>query len=136
MRPVFFVDRALGAHVFPDALEAKGIVVERHRDHFAHDAPDEVWIAAVARQGWFALSQDERIYRNPVQRAAVIEAGLGYFVLTGANAKAETIAANFVASYTAVERFVERVPRPFVASVQRGSTGRAGRVVIRWPRPQ
>ena len=134
MSPVFFIDRALGAHIFPDALVAAGIRIERHADHFVHDEHDETWIAEVARRGWFALSQDDRIYRNPVQRDAVIQAGLGYFVLTGANARADDIAANFVATYPAVERFIERTPRPFIASVQRGSGGRPGRVAPRWPR--
>lgn len=39
---VFFTDRDLGRQ-FPDILEANGILVERHRDHFADTAADEEW---------------------------------------------------------------------------------------------
>ena len=133
--PVFYTDRALGGKVFPDALEAAGIRVERHHDHFAQDASDEVWIAGAAARGWFALSNDKRILRNPVERDAVSRARLGYFVLRGANAKAADLAASFVAVYPAVERYITRTPRPFIASVRRPSQpGRAGRVVTLRPR--
>jgi len=133
--PVFFVDRSLGSHLFPDALAAAGLTIERHHDHFAHDADDEDWIRFAAANDWYALSQDDRIYRNPVQREIVMTAGLGYFVLTAANAKAVEVAANFVATYPAIERFIARTGRPFIASVQRSSVaGRPGRVALRWPR--
>lgn len=66
MNPVFFVDRALGERIFPDLLAGEGIAVERHSAHFAQDAPDEEWIAEIAQRGWFALTNDRRIYRAPV----------------------------------------------------------------------
>lgn len=133
--PVFFVDRALGEKVFPRALVTAGIRAESHSVHFAPDAPDEIWISEVARKGWFALSNDKRIYVNPVQRAAVLEAGLGYFILTGANASADVLAANFIQTYPALLRFVGRTPRPFVASVRRPSRpGRPGSVVRLHPK--
>ena len=52
---VFFTDRDLGRR-FPDILEANGILVERHRDHFADTAADEEWITAVATRGWLAVT--------------------------------------------------------------------------------
>lgn len=125
------MDRALGEKVFPDALRAHGIHVEKHRDHFSQDEDDEVWIRDVAQRGWFALSNDKRIHSNPVQRAVVMQAGLGYFILTGANARADALAANFVAVYPAVLRFIERTPRPFIASVRRPDRGgRPGRIAL------
>jgi hypothetical protein len=39
---VYFTDRDLGLR-FPEILRDAGFAVERHRDHFAHDAPDEEW---------------------------------------------------------------------------------------------
>ena len=58
---VFFTDRDLGAHIFPDHLRAAGLRVERHVDHFAHDAHDKDWLPEVARQGWVILSSDQRM---------------------------------------------------------------------------
>ena len=44
MTLVFFTDRDLGA-AFPEILRAAGLTVERHRDYFAPDCPDEDWLA-------------------------------------------------------------------------------------------
>ena len=41
MSRVFFVDRDLGRHILPDALELAGLAVERHDSHFQPDTPDE-----------------------------------------------------------------------------------------------
>ena len=131
--PVFFLDRALGNKVFPDVLVAAGLAIERHADHFAQDAPDLDWIPAVAERGWYALTQDKRILKNRVEREAVIASGLGFFYLTGANSDMLAIAHNFIASHAAVLRFISRTERPFIASVQRGKDGKAGRVEPRWP---
>jgi hypothetical protein len=135
VNPAFFVDRALGERIFPGRLAQAGISVIRHSEQFAQDTPDEEWIPEVARNGWFALSNDRRIYRTAVQRAVVLEARLGFFVLTGGSAKAVELAENFIATYPAVLRFIERTPLPFIASVQRPSVpGRAGRVELRYPK--
>lgn len=134
--PVFFVDRSVGGIILPTRLATSGIHVVRHDDHFAQDATDEEWIEEVARRGWYALSTDKRIHSNPVQRDAVIAAGLGFFVLTGANAPMLELADNFVCTFDTVLGFIRRTPRPFVASVRRPDLpGRRGRVVKLYPRP-
>ena len=133
--PVFFVDRSIGGIILPERLAQAGLAVRRHDDLFDQDEDDEVWIADVAERGWYALSNDKRIYTNPVQLAAVVEAGLGLFVLTGANAPMPALADNFVGTYPAVLRFIARTPRPFVASVRRPNLpGRSGRVARLYPR--
>ena len=71
---VYFTDRDLGQQ-FPDILQAAGIEVERHRDHFADDELDEKWIAAVAKRGWIAITHDKAISRRPNERDAVLGAG-------------------------------------------------------------
>ena len=133
--PVFFVDRSIGGIILPERLAAAGLAVRRHDKLFKQDERDEVWISEVAERGWYALSNDKRIYTNPVQRGAVIDAGLGFFVLTGANAPMLTLADNFVETYPAILRFVARTRRPFVASVRRpDAPGRSGRVVRLYPK--
>lgn len=135
MKPTFFIDRALGERIFPDQLRAAGIDARRHSDYFAHDEDDENWIPAVAQRGWFALSNDRRIYRNALQRQVVLDAGLGFLVLTGGSARTAELAENFIATYPAILRFIERTPLPFIASVQRPSApGRPGRVELRYPK--
>jgi len=135
VNPTFFVDRALGERIFPDLLDEAGISVAKHSEYFAQDAADEEWIPEVARRGWFALSNDRRIYRTPVQREVVLSAGLGFLVLTGGSAKASELAANFIATYPTILRFIERTPLPFIASVQRPSVpGQTGRVERLYPK--
>jgi hypothetical protein len=57
---VFFTDRDLGA-AFPQILRTGGLTVERHRDHFEPDCPDEHWLAEIGRRDWVALTHDARI---------------------------------------------------------------------------
>lgn len=132
--PVFFLDEALGRRLLPDILTSAGIRFERHVDHFEPGTPDVDWIPRVAAHGWYALTQDKRISLNPVERNAVLGTGLGVFFLTGASAGMPAVAHNFVTTYPAVERFIRRTLRPFIASVQRGSGSRPGRVEQRWPK--
>ena len=42
-------------------LRAAGLYVEVHDDHFAQDAPDSEWLAAVGRNNWIVITRDERI---------------------------------------------------------------------------
>ena len=47
MTLVFFTDRDLGT-LFPEILKDAGFAVERHRDHFPPDCPDEQWLPDLA----------------------------------------------------------------------------------------
>lgn len=78
---VFFVDRSLGGKVLAHALRALGERVEVHDDHFPKDATDEIWLADVGAKGWVILSKDDRIRRNPVERQALLTAGVAAFFL-------------------------------------------------------
>jgi len=68
---IFFTDRDLGTR-FPEILSTAGIGVRRHRDLFPHDCPDEIWLEAVAKHGWIAVSHDARIRYKPNERTAVV----------------------------------------------------------------
>lgn len=66
------------------ALQALGTCEARHVvDHLPRGTPDEEVFAFAAAQGWLLLTQDARIRRNPHQRAALRQAGIGAFILTG-----------------------------------------------------
>ena len=71
MSVVYFTDRDLGKQ-FPQILSAAGLKVERHADHFVHDAPDEEWLATVGAKGWIALTHNSRIRYTPNEKEAVI----------------------------------------------------------------
>ena len=54
MTLVFFTDRDLGT-AFPEILKRAGLAVERHRDHFSADCPDEDWLAGVGGREWVVM---------------------------------------------------------------------------------
>jgi hypothetical protein len=79
---VYFTDRDLGKR-FGEILRSAGLLVEQHADHFASDAPDEVWLAEVGRRGWIALTHDQRIRYKPNERDAVMRHRVALLVIIG-----------------------------------------------------
>ncbi|MHB8837523.1 MAG: PIN-like domain-containing protein [Gemmatimonadaceae bacterium] len=113
MSATYFTDRNLGKQ-FPTILKKAGVRVERFDDHFAHNVPDEEWLAVVAERGWVAITHDANIRRRPNQRAAVLDGGPGLIVVVGKLPFPE-LATHFARSIAAVERFVRKHERPWIA---------------------
>jgi hypothetical protein len=100
----------------PDALEAAGASVERHDKHFPNPmTPDPEWIADVGAKKWIALTRNRRIRYNTDERDAVMQAGLGLFILSGTNHS--IVAANLVRSLSRVTKYCDSHPRPFIAKL-------------------
>ena len=138
---VYFTDRDLGT-LFPDILRNAGLAVERHADHFVHNASDELWIAEVSRRGWVALTHNRRIRYVPNERQAVIDHRASLLVIVG-HAPFPDLAHAFVVTLPRIERFIERHDPPFIAKVYRPSpadTARRpnapGRIELWYPREQ
>jgi hypothetical protein len=136
---VYFTDRDLGKR-FAEILRSSGLTVERHADHFAPDTADEVWLEAVGKRGWIALTHDRRIRYKPNERDAVMRHGVALLVIIGAAPFAE-LARAFVATLPQVELFLARHKPPFIAKVYRpppagtaGQSAAAGRVELWYPR--
>ena len=117
MTSTFFTDRDLG-NAFPAILREAGILVERHADHFAPDAPDEGWLSEVGSRCWVALTHNRRIRYEPNELAAVLRAEVRLLVLVGA-APTRDLARNFVNSIGRIEMFLEGRRPPFIAKVYR-----------------
>lgn len=122
MTPVFFVDRSLGKHDVPDALRAAGAQVEVHDDHFAQNAPDEVWLPAVGQNGWAVLTSDDRIRYRQAERSAATTAGVALFIFTGKRMRGAAIADALVRALPKMMRLLETERRPFIAKVNRSGT--------------
>jgi hypothetical protein len=112
---VFFTDRDLGKQ-FPALLRNAGISVERHANHFAHDAKDEDWIAEVGRRSWVIVTHDKRIRYKPNELAAVRAAGVAMFVVSG-KAPHAILAENFVNTIDRIEAFLLKHKPPFIAKI-------------------
>lgn len=80
---IFFFDENMPPKVAA-ALQALGTCEARHLvDYLPRGTPDEEVFAFVSSQGWFLVTQDARIKRKPHQRRALLESGIGAFILTG-----------------------------------------------------
>ena len=117
MSLTYFTDRDLGLQ-FPKILSSAGLTVERHRDHFAPDAPDEEWLALVGAKGWVALTHNSRIRYTPNEKQAVIAYNVRLLVIIG-QAPYPELAHSFVATRPRIETFLERRSPPFIAKVYR-----------------
>ncbi len=115
-RPIFYVDRCLGKAV-ANALEGAGARVERHDNHFAQDAADEIWIPEVSRRGWVILTKDKNIRRRAGEREATLTANARMFTLSSGNMRGEVMAALFVSRLADMEKLAADHPPPFVAVV-------------------
>ena len=115
----FFTDRDLGTQ-FPGILAAAGLTVRRHRDLFPHDCPDEVWLEAVGREGWIAVSHDARIRYKQNERDAVVRHHVRLLVVIG-KAPYPLLARHFVATAPRITAFVEQHSAPWIAKVYRPS---------------
>ncbi len=119
MTLVFFTDRDLGT-LFPEILKDAGFSVERHRDHFSPDCPDEHWLAEIGMREWVALTHDARIRYKPNELAAVIHHRVRLLVIVG-KAPFPELAASFVATQGRIEAFLEHAPPPVIAKVYRAT---------------
>jgi hypothetical protein len=118
VRFVYFTDRDLGLR-FPEILTDAGLTVERHRDHFRHDARDEEWLEEVGRRGWVAITHNSRIRYTPNEKEAVIRHRVRLLIVIG-HASYPDLARSFVATTPQIETFVEAHDPPMIAKVYRG----------------
>ena len=121
MSHVFFIDRDLGRHIFPLALEAAGLTVERHDDHFPQDTPDTVWLRQVAEKGWVVVSGDQRILYRPLEIAAILESRALVLVLVRKRAPVLELAANFINTIPKIEKLLTDLEPPAIVKVYRPS---------------
>lgn len=138
MSRVFFTDRDLGTQ-FADILAEAGLTVERHRNHFSHDCPDDVWLAGVGKKGWIAITHNSRIRYTPNELRAVVEHSVALLVVVG-KAKYADLACSFVNSRHRIDAFIARHDPPYIAKVYRGSASElarranaAGRIELWYP---
>jgi hypothetical protein len=122
---IYFTDRDLGLQ-FPNILEKSGLAVERHRDHFPADAPDEAWLAFVGRKRWVALTHNSRIRYTPNEKQAVITHRVRLLVLIG-QAPYPELAHSFVVTRARIEAFLEKHEAPLIAKVYRTSPAESAR---------
>lgn len=129
--PQFFIDRDLGTRTFPWVLRAAGISVVLHDEVFPaiQKVPDDEWLRYTAAHGLVGISHDSKIRYTSASRDDILRHGARLLILKG-KASHDGLARNFVLSFAAIERFLQRHEAPFIAKVYRHprDATRAGRV--------
>ena len=113
-RYTFFLDRASDSTTLSNALCGIGAHVERHRDHFADNESDKVWLPEVASKGWIIISQNQF---NELERLALRLAGGRAFLIVHGNIKAREEATMVVAALPKILRILKANPPPFIARI-------------------
>lgn len=126
--PTYFLDRSLGRVKLATALRQAGLNIEVHDDHFAQDAADEEWLAAVGKDGWVVFTKDQKIRYHTRELGALISHGVRAFVLTAQDITAEEMAAIFLRARSKIEKFLRSNDGPFMVAVARSGTLR-----VVWP---
>ncbi len=103
-----------------DALKRAGICVQLHRQHFAHDALDEEWLADVSQKQWVILTKDTQHHIRQNELAAVIANQAREFALGNANLTGNEMASIFLRAIPAIHRFLNNNKGPFIVRVRPG----------------
>lgn len=114
---VYFTDRDLGKR-FPAKLQAGGVRVERHDDHFDQLTPDPEWIGEIGRRGWVALTRDARIRYSPLAVETLMKSGARLFVIVG-RLTTEGAAAVFLRQQKRIGRLLRKESKPFIGKIRR-----------------
>ncbi len=116
----FFVDANLDGPTFAEPLRAAGIALELHRDHFARDADDTLWIPEVAKRGWVAVTNDKSTKLKDLEVLAIVRSGARMlYIKKKQGVSARLLAENFVNTTLQIERFFERHTPPCAGSLVR-----------------
>jgi hypothetical protein len=78
---VIFIDRSIPRGVAEAVRRMRDDVVWLE-DKFPHDMPDEVWLASAGQNDWLVITHDRKIRTRPGERRAIMENGVGCFIMT------------------------------------------------------
>ncbi len=120
---VYFLDENLGGVLIAEALGAKGVKVELHRDHFPPGTEDIEWLGAVASRGWVVLTRDQKIRTRTNELEVVRITGARMVVLTGGNMAGPELAATLASRIKGIDTALDAHP-----SVQIMSVSTAGKI--------
>ena len=116
---MIFIDRSIPRGVAEAVRKMREDVVWLE-DEFPHDVPDEEWLAAAGQRGWLVITHDRKIRTRPGERSAIMENGVGCFIMTyRQDLKKEEIVVLISSTLEEMERRFEATPRPFIYTVSK-----------------
>lgn len=119
-QPTLFFDRGVGTRI-PRTLRSLGVPVgiEHHQEHFAKDAPDDLWLPAVGGQGWTVIGFDWSYHKNQAELSALRQYNIGVFYLWGVQMRTWERMFCLARAYEGIIRAIETTPRPFIYRVRK-----------------
>jgi hypothetical protein len=109
-----------------EAIEERGIVCEKHLDHFAPGSEDTVWLPIVAQRGWCLITTDARIRTNFLEKEAVRANGVRMFYFSRNNLAGRDMGKALRRALPQLEHLMKTQAPPFTASINKN-----GDVVLR-----
>jgi hypothetical protein len=114
---VIFIDASLPKTVADELKKVRDDVVFKH-DVFLPGTDDPVWLRRVGVEGWLAITRDGRIRTRPGEREAIMENGVGCFILTHQKDLPTPEVVRIVFDHLPeMERRFSATPRPFIYTV-------------------
>jgi hypothetical protein len=108
------------ARSLQDLSERRDCQFRHANAEFGEGATDELIIEGVRARGWFLMTMDERITRNPAKRRALREGKIGTFVFAGSSLPRRSFYKIVSFVMGVAEEIVEqagRTPRPFIIGI-------------------
>ena len=121
----FYVDECLDGPKFTNLLIESEIKILRQREVFEQGVPDEEWMAYTVEEGYYGLTNDNRISMG-IQRVLALSLGAGIFVVrsTSPEMKHRELGNLVIEQMSAILEFIDKNNRPFIAKIrQTGVTG-------------
>lgn len=108
------------ARALQELTERRDCEFRYANDEFGEGAPDEVVIDGDRARGWFLVTMDERIARNPAKRKALKDGQIGTFVFTGSSLPRRTFYKIVAFVMGVAEEILEHAAstaRPFIIGI-------------------
>lgn len=87
---------------------------------FPLDTKDTQWLREAGMGGWIVITHDKKVRTRPAERQAIIEHGVGCFILTyKQDLKKEEIAEIVLGALEGMEEKFEQTPTPFIYTVSK-----------------
>ena len=114
---MIFIDASLPRTLADELKKVREDVIFKH-DIFARGTDDPIWLRRVGIEGWLAITRDGHIRTRPGERAAIMENGVGCFILTHQQDLQKPELVRIVFDYLPeMEQKFRDTPRPFIYTV-------------------
>lgn len=116
---ILLLDENLSGHRIIEGLSSLNIPVKPQTDIMKRGVSDEEVLRILAvHPDCFLLTKDSDFHKKPMIRQAVVQHGIGAFVITAhKNKTAEELVAMIGNCWSRIQRFVNNHDRPFVAKI-------------------